>query len=207
MSIQLSFNESVPRDLRNALAYYEENVGRDVADSFYEKLMERIEQVRDNPQQFPFFECDIRRTNLDRFPYNLLYRTTGRVVRILVLRHNRRNPRYGTRRRQANPDILMNIQKLMKQAQQMQAGLAAKQEELAQQTVEAAVGGGKVTVVATCAGDVLSIRIDPSVIDPEDAEFLEGLVLKGVQEAIARGKEKSAAEMQKLTGGLGIPGM
>ena len=101
----------------------------------------------------------------------------------------------------------MNIQKLMKQAQQMQAGLAAKQEELAQQTVEAAVGGGKVTVVATCAGDVLSIRIDPSVIDPEDAEFLEGLVLKGVQEAIARGKEKSAAEMQKLTGGLGIPGM
>ncbi len=101
----------------------------------------------------------------------------------------------------------MNIQKLMKQAQQMQAGLAAKQEELAQQTVEASVGGGKVTVVATCAGDVQSIKIDPSVIDPEDAEFLEGLVLKGVQEAISKGKEKSAAEMQKLTGGMGLPGM
>ena len=78
----------------------------------------------------------------------------------------------------------MNIAKLMKQAQQMQAGLAAKQEELAGQTVEASVGGGKVTVVATCAGDVLSIKIDPSVIDPSDAEFLEELVLKGVQEAI-----------------------
>lgn len=101
----------------------------------------------------------------------------------------------------------MNIQKLMKQAQQMQAGLAAKQEELAVQTVETSVGGGKVNVIATCAGDVLSIKIDPSVIDPADAEFLEDLVLKGVQEAITKGKEKSAAEMKKLTGGLGIPGM
>ncbi len=101
----------------------------------------------------------------------------------------------------------MNIQKLMKQAQQMQAGLAAKQEELANETVEASVGGGKVTVIATCAGDVLSISIDPSVIDPSDADFLEELVLKGVQEAITKGKEKSAAEMKKLTGGLGIPGM
>ena len=94
----------------------------------------------------------------------------------------------------------------MKQAQQMQAGLAAKQEQLAKQAVEASVGGGKVTVTATCAGDVLAIRIDPSVIDPTDAEFLEELVLKGVQEALAKGKEVSAAEMKKLTGGLGLPG-
>ncbi|GAA5119202.1 YbaB/EbfC family nucleoid-associated protein [Luteolibacter yonseiensis] len=101
----------------------------------------------------------------------------------------------------------MNIQKLMKQAQQMQAGLAAKQEELAIQTVTASVGGGKVNVIATCSGDVLSIKIDPSVIDPGDAEFLEELVLKGVQEAISKGKETAAAEMKKLTGGLNIPGM
>ena len=101
----------------------------------------------------------------------------------------------------------MNIAKLMKQAQQMQAGLAAKQEELAIQTVDAAVGGGKVKVIATCAGDILSIKIDPSVIDPADAEFLEELVLKGVQEAITKGKDKAAAEMKKLTGGLGLPGM
>ena len=101
----------------------------------------------------------------------------------------------------------MNITKLMKQAQQMQAGLAAKQEELAAQTVEASVGGGKVNVIATCAGDVVSIKIDPSVVDATDVEFLEDLVLKGVQEAISKGKEKSAAEMKKLTGGLGIPGM
>jgi DNA-binding YbaB/EbfC family protein len=101
----------------------------------------------------------------------------------------------------------MNLAKLMKQAQQMQAGMAAKQEQLATQTVEASVGGGKVHVTATCAGDVLSIKIDPSVIDPADAEFLEELVLKGVREALAKGKEKSAAEMKQLTGGLGLPGL
>lgn len=89
----------------------------------------------------------------------------------------------------------------------MQAGLAAKQEELSRQTVESSVGGGKVKVVATCAGDVVSIKIDPSVVDPADVEFLEELVLKGVQEAITTGKDKTAAEMKKLTGGLGIPGM
>ena len=101
----------------------------------------------------------------------------------------------------------MNIAKLMKQAQDMQAGLAAKQEELAIQTVEASSGGGKVNVIATCAGDVLAIKIDPSVVDASDVEFLEDLVLKGVREAIAMGKEKAAAEMKKLTGGMGLPGM
>ncbi len=101
----------------------------------------------------------------------------------------------------------MNIEKMMKQAQQMQAGMLAKQEELAAMEFEAAVGGGKVKVVATGAGDVKSITIDPSVVDPEDVEFLQDLVLKGIQEAVAKGKEASAAEMKKLTGGLGLPGM
>lgn len=101
----------------------------------------------------------------------------------------------------------MNIQKMMKQAQQMQAGMLAKQEELAAMEFEASVGGGKVKVVATGAGDVKSITIDPAVVDPEDVDFLQDLVLKGVQEAVAKGKEASAAEMKKLTGGLGLPGM
>ena len=101
----------------------------------------------------------------------------------------------------------MNLQKLMKQAQQMQAGMAAKQEELSAQIVEASVGGGKVTVTSNCAGDVQSIKIDPTVVDPTDVEFLEDLILKGVQEAVNKGKEQVAAEMKKLTGGLGIPGM
>ncbi|MFC7335683.1 YbaB/EbfC family nucleoid-associated protein [Haloferula chungangensis] len=101
----------------------------------------------------------------------------------------------------------MNIQKMMKQAQQMQAGMLAKQEQLANTDFESSVGGGKVTVIANGAGDVKSIRIDPAVVDPEDVEFLEDLVLKGVQEAIAKGKEATAKEMKGLTGGLGIPGM
>lgn len=95
----------------------------------------------------------------------------------------------------------------MQQAQQMQAGMAKAQEELAEKTVEASAGGGKVTVVATGAGDVKSIKINPSVIDPEDAEFLEELVLKGVQEAITKGKDMAAGEMGKLTGGMNIPGL
>ena len=101
----------------------------------------------------------------------------------------------------------MDIQKLMQQAQEMQAGMQKTQEELAAKNVEASVGGGKVTVVANGAGDVQSISIDPSVVDPEDVEFLQELVLSGVQEAIAKGKEMATSEMSKLTGGLGIPGM
>ncbi|MFN5737393.1 MAG: YbaB/EbfC family nucleoid-associated protein [Akkermansiaceae bacterium] len=54
---------------------------------------------------------------------------------------------------------------------------------------------------------MLAIKIDPSIIDPTDAEFLEELVLKGVQDAISQGKAQAAAEMSKLTGGLGIPGL
>lgn len=102
----------------------------------------------------------------------------------------------------------MNMQKLMKQAQQMQDGLAKKQEELASREVEVSVGGDKVKVRATCAGEVLEIKIDPAVVDPDDVEFLEDLILKGVQEAITTGKTQAEDEMKTLTGGLGgLPGM
>jgi DNA-binding YbaB/EbfC family protein len=99
----------------------------------------------------------------------------------------------------------MNIQKMMKQAQKMQEQLARTQEELAEKTVEVAAGGGKVTVVATGAGDVVSIKISKDVVDPEDVEFLEDLVLTAVKQAIAKGKELSQQEMGKLTAGLGLP--
>jgi DNA-binding YbaB/EbfC family protein len=99
----------------------------------------------------------------------------------------------------------MNLEKLMKQAQQMQAKMQAAQASLGSRTVEASVGGGKVVVVATAAGDVQSIKLDPSIVDPADVEFLEDLILSGVQQAIAQGKELSASEMGKLTGGMGLP--
>jgi len=101
----------------------------------------------------------------------------------------------------------MNLAKLMQQAQQMQAGLKTAQEELAKRTVDASVAGGKVTVTATGAGEVTRITIDPSVVDASDVEFLQDLVLKAVQEAILAGKKMAAAEMKKLTGGLGLPDM
>jgi DNA-binding YbaB/EbfC family protein len=101
----------------------------------------------------------------------------------------------------------MNIQKMLQQAQRMQAKLAEKQAELSQKTVEASAGGGKVTVTANGAGDVLSIKIDPSVVDPEDVEMLEDLVLAGVKQAIEDGRKLAEDEMKKVTGGMNIPGM
>src|SRR3954469_9532378 len=99
----------------------------------------------------------------------------------------------------------MNIQKMMKQAQKMQADMAKTQAELADKTVEATAGGGKVTVVANGAGDVISIKISKDVVDPEDVEMLEDLVLSGVKQAINKGKEMAQAEMGKMTAGLGLP--
>ena len=99
----------------------------------------------------------------------------------------------------------MNIQKMMKQAAKMQEQMAQAQAELAEKTVTATVGGGKVTVVATGAGDVVSIKIDKAVVDPEDVEMLEDLILTGVKKAIEDGKALQQSEMGKLTAGMGLP--
>ncbi len=99
----------------------------------------------------------------------------------------------------------MNIQKMMKQAQKMQEQLAQTQAELADKTVEVSSGGGKITVVANGAGDVISIKISKEAVDPNDVEFLEDLVLNGVQQAIAKGKEVAQTEMSKITAGMGLP--
>lgn len=101
----------------------------------------------------------------------------------------------------------MNIQKMLKQAQEMQSKMARIQEDLANRTVEASAGGGKVTVVANGAGDVLSIRIDPSIVSPDDVEFLQDLVLAAVREAVSQAKDAAQSEMGKLTAGLNIPGL
>jgi DNA-binding YbaB/EbfC family protein len=101
----------------------------------------------------------------------------------------------------------MNIQKMLKQAQAMQAKMAETQEALAQQTIEASVGGGKVTATVNGAGDLISLQIDPSVVDPEDVEFLQDLIVSAVQEASTKAKEMAQSEMGKLTAGLNIPGL
>ena len=104
----------------------------------------------------------------------------------------------------------MNFNKMLKQAQKMQSDATKMQADLAQKTVTTSVGGGKVTVTATGTGDVVSIKIAPEVVDPEDVEMLEDLILSGVKQAIDEGKKMAETEMSKLTagmGGLGLPGM
>jgi DNA-binding YbaB/EbfC family protein len=94
---------------------------------------------------------------------------------------------------------------MMQQAKKMQEQMLQAQAELADKNVTATAGGGKVTVVANGAGDVLSIKIAKEVVDPEDVEMLEDLILSGVQKAIADGKALAQNEMGKLTGGMGLP--
>jgi DNA-binding YbaB/EbfC family protein len=101
----------------------------------------------------------------------------------------------------------MNLNKLMKQAQKMQEQMARTQAELEEKTVEISAGGGKVKVIANGNGDVVSIKIDKEIVDPNDVEFLEELVLTGVRQAIEDGKALAQSEMTKITGGLGLPGM
>ena|ERR1700726_844834 len=101
----------------------------------------------------------------------------------------------------------MNLNKLMKQAQQMQAQMAKAQADLEEKTVEVSAAGGKVKVTANGAGDVISIKIEKAIVDPNDVEFLEEAVLSGVKQAIAQGKEIAQSEMSKITGGLGLPGL
>jgi len=101
----------------------------------------------------------------------------------------------------------MNIAKMLKEAQRMQERMAEAQSELAERTLEASSGGGKVKVTATGAGDIVSIKIDPQVVDPQDVEFLEDLVLTAVKQALNDAKDLAGSEMGKLTGGLKIPGL
>ncbi len=101
----------------------------------------------------------------------------------------------------------MNLNKLMKQAQKMQEQMAKTQAELENKTVEVSAGGGKVKVTANGAGDLIAIKIDKEVVDPEDVEFLEELVLSAVKQAVEQGKALAQSEMSRITGGLSIPGL
>lgn len=91
---------------------------------------------------------------------------------------------------------------LMKQAKQMQSKMAAVQEALAEMTVEASAGGGQVTVVVTGRQEVLEIRINQEVVDPEDVEMLQDLITAAVNEGLRKASELAAEEMNKATGGL-----
>lgn len=99
----------------------------------------------------------------------------------------------------------MNINKMMKDLQKVQGQMAKMQEELKDHVVEASVGGGKVTVTANGAGEVLSIKIAKEVVDPEDVEMLEDLILSGIRKAVDEAKEYSETQMKRISAGLGLP--
>ncbi len=94
---------------------------------------------------------------------------------------------------------------MMKQAQKFQAKIAKLQEELGDKTVEASAGGGMVTVVANGHQEVISIHIDPEVVEPDDTEMLQDLVLAAVNDALNRAKNMVNEEMGKVTQGMNIP--
>jgi len=98
-----------------------------------------------------------------------------------------------------------NMGNLMKQAQQFQARMAKLQEELGDRNVEASAGGGMVTVVANGRQEILSIRIEPEVVDPDDIEMLQDLVMAAVNDALAKAKNMVSEEMGKITQGLNLP--
>jgi DNA-binding YbaB/EbfC family protein len=102
---------------------------------------------------------------------------------------------------------MKGLQDLMKQAQQLQARMAALQEELGRRTVEAAAGGGMVTVVVNGRQELVKLTIEPEVIIAEDRELLQDLVLAAVNEGLNRSRDLAQGEMRQLTGGLQVPGL
>ena len=102
---------------------------------------------------------------------------------------------------------MKNLGSIMKQAQKIQAQMAKMQEELSSRTVEASAGGGMISVVANGKQEVISIRIEPEVIDASDREMLQDLVVAAVNEALRKSQEMVSEEMKKITGGLNIPGL
>ena len=102
---------------------------------------------------------------------------------------------------------MKNLGNIMQQAKKMQERLANIQEELGHKTIEGSSGGGMVTVVANGRQEVLSIKIEPEVVTPDDIEMLQDLVQAAVNDALRKSQEMVQEEMGKVTGGMKIPGL
>ena len=101
----------------------------------------------------------------------------------------------------------MDMNEIMKQAQEMQQRMSQVQNELAGRTVTASVGGGMVAVTINGKNELLSVQIDKEVINPEDQEMLQDLIVSAVNEGIKKAQDMAQAEMRKITGGMNIPGI
>ena len=100
-----------------------------------------------------------------------------------------------------------NMGNLLKRAQELQEKMAKLQEELGEKTVEASSGGGMVSVVANGKQEIVSVKIDPEVVDTNDVEMLEDLVLAAINDALYQAKQMVSEELSQLTGGVKIPGI
>lgn len=100
---------------------------------------------------------------------------------------------------------MMNIQKMMKQAKDMQDKMQVMQEQLAQQEVSGESGGGMVKVTMTCKGEVRTISIDPSLLTPGEKEVIEDLIKAALNNAKSRADDRLAEETQKMMADLGLP--
>jgi DNA-binding YbaB/EbfC family protein len=102
---------------------------------------------------------------------------------------------------------MVDMNEIMRQAQQMQQKMSQVQNELAGRTVTASVGGGMVSVTFNGKNELLSVQIDKEVINPEDREMLQDLIVSAVNEGIKKAQDMAQAEMRKITGGINIPGI
>ena len=96
---------------------------------------------------------------------------------------------------------------LMRQAQLLQAKMLKVQEEMATRTAEATAGGGMVTAVANGRQELVSIKVEKEVVNPEDVEMLQDLIVAAVNAALKKAQEMVSEEMKKLTGGMNLPGL
>ncbi|MCK4893069.1 MAG: YbaB/EbfC family nucleoid-associated protein [Calditrichia bacterium] len=100
------------------------------------------------------------------------------------------------------------MNQILRQAQKMQEELSRVQEELANITVEGSSGGGMVKVIANCQNQIMEVKVEPEVIDPEEKEMLEDLIAAAVNQALENAQKRSQEEMSKVSGGLmgNLPG-
>lgn len=96
---------------------------------------------------------------------------------------------------------------MMRQAQKMKQKLEKVQAEVGERSVEGTAGGGMVVVTANCKNQILSVKVEKEVVNPEDIEMLQDLIVAATNQALTRGQETMQAEVSKVTGGMGIPGM
>ena len=101
----------------------------------------------------------------------------------------------------------MGMSNLARMAQQMQADMARVDQELRDLQVEGSAGGGVVKAVVTGKQEIVSVTIDPGVVDPEDVEMLQDLVVAAVGDALANARQTAEDKLARVTGGLRLPGM